>query len=631
MAAVLWTAAARANAQTIVGSVVDQTQRPVAGVLVLMLDSASNAVARALTSERGTFRVATPRAGTYRLRTMRIGYKPTTSAPIPLLAGGQVEKQVTLTGALVGLDTIRIVDRGSCKITSDAAAAATFAVWEQARTALTATALTTASRAITATTVSFDRTMDPEGRQTLQQKSNSSTAIVTQPWRTVSADSLHRAGYVIVDRNGTVTYHAPSIDALLSNVFLDDHCFRLTTDKKRANQVGIQFEPSGDRKRVAEVKGTIWVDRASSELRELEYRYTNLSQEQESVGAGGVVEFGRMLNGGWAITRWSVTMPVLEREVRSEAMGGIGVHVVGLQVTGGELTLATQASPTGRDTIWRQGSLVEMAAHRDSLANALKIADALPALARFTGVIVDSLDAPLANAQVLMLGVERAAISDAKGTFTIGDVPAGDQQVSVRRIGYAPLDTKVPFAPGASVERKLVMHRMIVLDSVVVKAQRIDLPMVEFEENRKLGLGHFLTRSDLAKRENVNLGDVLRQIPGVAVRSGRSNRAWAYTTRSDHMCVPGTQQPPTCSEANGVYFPDTFESRQGMIPKCYARIYLDDNLLTPGDPTQPFDVSTIPVTAIEAIEFYAGPAETPLRYTTRNSLCGVIVVHTRRP
>jgi hypothetical protein len=43
-----------------------------------------------------------------------------------------------------------------------------------------------------------------------------------------------------------------------------------------------------------------------------------------------------------------------------------------------------------------------------------------------------------------------------------------------------------------------------------------------------------------------------------------------------------------------------------------------------------FDINTIPVSSIEAIEFYATGAETPMKYASLNSECGVLVIHTVR-
>jgi hypothetical protein len=43
-----------------------------------------------------------------------------------------------------------------------------------------------------------------------------------------------------------------------------------------------------------------------------------------------------------------------------------------------------------------------------------------------------------------------------------------------------------------------------------------------------------------------------------------------------------------------------------------------------------FDINSIPVAQIEAIEYYASAAETPTKYSALNSQCGVLVIHTLR-
>lgn len=43
-----------------------------------------------------------------------------------------------------------------------------------------------------------------------------------------------------------------------------------------------------------------------------------------------------------------------------------------------------------------------------------------------------------------------------------------------------------------------------------------------------------------------------------------------------------------------------------------------------------FDINTVPASSVAAIDFYAGPSQTPLKYAKLNSACGVLVIHTRR-
>jgi len=47
-------------------------------------------------------------------------------------------------------------------------------------------------------------------------------------------------------------------------------------------------------------------------------------------------------------------------------------------------------------------------------------------------------------------------------------------------------------------------------------------------------------------------------------------------------------------------------------------------------PTEPFDISTIEADQLEAVEYYSGPSQLPLKYATLDSRCGVLVLWTRR-
>lgn len=781
-----WFAAA-AGAQAVRGTVVDATDHPVSGVVVMMLDSASNVATRALSNARGEFRVAAARAGTYRLRTMRIGYRPTTSDPIALLSGGESERRIVLTGAQVALDTMRVVDRSSCRVTSDSAAAATFAVWEQARTALTAAALTATGRSINATTVTYERTLDSDGRRVTKQSSNVRTDYVSQPWRAASLETLHRTGFVTVANDNSVTYQAPNIDVLLSPVFVEDHCFRLTTDRARPGMIGLAFQPAAERKTTPEIRGTLWVDRRTSELRHLEFRYTNISAEQENAGAGGTVDFARMSNGGWAINRWTIRMPVLEQVVRTQALGGTQNHLAEIQVTGGELVLATTLSARGRDTLWARPPLVLSGTVLDSVSGApvsnarvslagtgldtttdargrftlpgvlpgtytletrtteleligavsqtpvtfvdssvmlqvrapsaallasalcgrplaadagliigqvfqksdvpapkgtevlaewegkrlsartdslglfrlcavpskadvtvraiaaeaqsvpveLRMADqrfqrvALPLTAEsgasLAGTITDAQHAPIIGAEIAIPDAAKVAMSSVGGKFRLAGIPAGPHRVLVRRLGYGPLDTTLTFTARDRVDRTIVLTRVTTLDSVIVTDRATEVRLRDFEDNRKLGLGHFFTRDQLEKLSVLRVSSALSQTPGLSFMPSPGGHA---------MFPLGLHHPPPPCAGNGKPYFDCLDAHgyyhgnEGPIA-CYAKVYLDTQLINPGRPTPPFDVNSLMIDDIEAIEIYTGVGDLPMKYSGWDTKCGVIVIHTR--
>ena len=405
-AVALFTLGAPLRAQSIRGVVLDPAGNGVAGVVVLLLDSLANTTGRALSNMRGEFRLAAPAAGTFRVRTLRIGFRPITSAPIALADGREVVQRFELSGLPLSLDTVRVLAQTTCEGAGDSTMA-TYAIWEQVRAALTATQLSTAERPITATTVFYERSLDKTSRRVTGEKVAVRTAVASQPWRSYDPQLLHANGYVLSEHDST-TYLAPGIDALLSQQFLADHCFRLEASPDPAT-LGIAFEPTRDRGETPEIRGTLWLDRKSSQLRSVDFGYTNVFREQERP-AGGSMEFARLRDGGWAISRWSIRMPVISRlNVRGIRL----MFISSFRVSGGDLALAMR----GHDTLW-----------------------ARPTVA-LSGTVVDSASSRgIAGAYVTLAGTRFAAVSDSTGHFSMSAVLPGEYTAQVHTTALDRID-----------------------------------------------------------------------------------------------------------------------------------------------------------------------------------------------
>ena len=348
-----------ASAQTIRGRAVPPSDSVgIPGVVVMLLDSAGFVHARALTNERGEYRLAAALPGRYRLRTLRIGYHPTTSDAIELRTGEDLERRLDLTSNAITLDTLRVAARARCD--RFAAAAGVVPVWEQARGALTAAQLTARDRLLHARVTRTRRAHDPRTREVRSERALESAGFVTKAWGTLPADSLRRFGYVYKGADSSMTYHAPDVDALLSDDFLQDHCFRLASGPD-ATLLGVAFEPTNDRRDIPEIAGTVWLDRKSAELRSMDFRYVNLRgpRAQAASGpnaAGGGMQFVRMANAGWAISSWEIRIPLLQPLARAgaatpyEQTSMTSYAVRELVVESGLLTLVTR----GADTLWRK-------------------------------------------------------------------------------------------------------------------------------------------------------------------------------------------------------------------------------------------------------------------------------------
>ena len=394
-ACVLAVVPALLSAQTVRGVVVDQLDRPLAGVVLQLSDSTSRVFIRALTNERGEYLVKAPADGRYRIRSTRIGFRPTTTELLALTSAAEVSKRIVLTSNPVVLDPVRSVVRTSCRVLGLDSTAATFAAWEQVRAALAGAEATVESQQLSTTTLSYERTKTLGG-VTVQQSGLVSTANAGHPWHSVSADSLHKVGYVVTEPDGKGrVFHGPDLRVLGSDIFTEDHCFRIVSDDP--TRVGIAFEPTSQRRNMPEILGTVWLDRATSELREMQWQYINVARNVDETATGGAMHFARLRSGHWLISRWNIHMPFVQ------AGGGTEENVIafrGEKTLGGELISASTGA--GKDTLWLGPRMTLQGFAFDSLSKQA-----------------------LTSALVGIAGTRRSAITDSAGYFSFTNMTPG--------------------------------------------------------------------------------------------------------------------------------------------------------------------------------------------------------------
>ena len=254
----------------------------------------------------------------------------------------------------------------------------------------------------------------------------------------------------------------------------------------------------------------------------------------------------------------------------------------------------------------------------------------------FAGLVTDSTNKPIAGAEVTLPGLGKGTATNEQGAFVLRDIPAGLQRLTVRHVGYGPVETQLTFAGGQTMQRHIMMVRSTTLDSVIVTEKSTDHALDDFEANRKVGLGHFLTRAELAPQEGRSTAAVLTSLPGIKVYTMGSH-GWVTSSRHNATSIHGGGVGKLgLDKSDSLKFAPLWE--------CYAMVYLDNTpiwrgqkfttrapngqVLTTWEPL--FDINTVPVTEIEAIEYYASSAETPMKYASLNSECGVLVIHTLR-
>lgn len=294
-----------AAAQSIVGTVVEEgTDEPVSGAIVSLLDTGENPRGATLTGPDGGYEIHVPRARRYRLRIERIGYRTVHTEQFDVEPGERVVRHDAIPVEAVEISAIEVEVEDRCAIRPEAAETLAL-VWEEARKALETTRLSRAARRYDI--VRTERVLDPRTRFVREERVLDERAHGKVPFRTRPAEEIEREGWATLEGE-QVRYYGPDVGSLLSDEFLESHCFRLAA---RDDGIGLEFEPVGRGSRI-EIRGVLWIDRETARLRSLEFSYVGLPYEKMEALAEGRLEFARLDDGRWIVERWRLRAPEIE-------------------------------------------------------------------------------------------------------------------------------------------------------------------------------------------------------------------------------------------------------------------------------------------------------------------------------
>ena len=206
--------------------------------------------------------------------------------------------------------------------------------------------------------------------------------------------------------------------------------------------------------------------------------------------------------------------------------------------------------------------------------------------ARLAGTVRDGTGQVVPGAQVRLLGTPVATRSDERGAYLLAGLPAGTQEVEVRRLGYGIARGPVTLRSEQRSRLDVVLDRVATLESFNVVARR--WRYAEFEQRRKEAIdGRFLDEDEI-KKMNLNATvDYVNKLPGF---------------RAVHV---------RWGEVKIVSMSD---------PGCSPVVLVDDLPIN--------DMIQLPIpSALGAVEIYRGTAGAPPNH---RSPCGTIIFWTRR-
>jgi hypothetical protein len=411
-------------AQVVTGAVSDGASGlPVNGAFVVLEDSAGTRADAVLSNSDGAFTLEAPAAGPYRLVVELIGFQTTRTGLFAVPATGAVEQQVRLETRAVDLLGIQVEARPRCGATRLNGEVSL--LWEEARKALSLSRWGEGDGALTFEVREHLRVLDASDMTLLEEAGRAfDGAYRESPYRSLDPEALARDGYIQEDRNGELVYYAPDAEVLLSDPFLDTHCFYATESLDDPDLVGLAFRPVPGRE-LPEVRGVLWLSRATAELQSLDYTYVGTPSPTDWEAVGGQVVFARLGTGVWVVDRWRIRMP---RAAQRE--GGLG----------------------GSRPTWRLVELLERGATttRVRLGSGEVISEAT--WGSMSGIVRERGGGdPLEGVTVSIPALDRSTRTAASGVYRLADIPPGSYRLqldhpSLRILGLPPVqgDLEVP-------------------------------------------------------------------------------------------------------------------------------------------------------------------------------------------
>jgi len=231
---------------------------------------------------------------------------------------------------------------------------------------------------------------------------------------------------------------------------------------------------------------------------------------------------------------------------------------------------------------------------------------------------MDAAQKPVWDATVEAVRGTRRARTDSAGRFEFVRVPAGRNDILVRRIGYDPKTISLIVAEGETIHVDIVLtQRAQPLPTVAVEREgerSVPFRLRDFEKRRSSGVGHFLTEADLATERTKPLGEALARLPGAQVIRSMTAACLATSRGSQSF------QRMASGYCGG----------RSIGANCPVAVFVDGFPEYTGDSDDMYDLNTFRADDVAGVEFYAGASTVPREFGAPRGTCGVLVLWTKR-
>ncbi|WP_420632688.1 carboxypeptidase regulatory-like domain-containing protein [Candidatus Palauibacter sp.] len=222
---------------------------------------------------------------------------------------------------------------------------------------------------------------------------------------------------------------------------------------------------------------------------------------------------------------------------------------------------------------------------------------------RVIGQVVDGVtERPVVTAAVSVLGRTEVVETNRRGRFVLSGIPAGEHEIRVQRLGYAPLRHSVGVSRGLTTEMEIgLVPTPAEMEPIVATVTRLRRLEIKGFYERKLwgeaaGGGTFITADYIERWRPNSIGHLV------------ANLVPSIRCLGDRQCI-------LVNSRMSMGFSDR---------PCAMNVYLDGILVGTGR----VDSYALPA-EVGGIEVYKGPASLPAEFAGSDARCGAVVVWTK--
>lgn len=286
-----------------------ESESPIAGAMVVLVDSAGLPLSRDLTDAAGIARLRASAERGVRILAERIGYRTIQSIPFDVPQDGSLTIDLEVPIDPIELEELKVSIDAVCAPDPSASYPASV-IWGEVRKALERVAWTGSREEYEFDVEVYERRLGRDRQIQLEEK-NRLTVSSIRPFRTIPAEVLVEEGFIRAERGDTL-YFGPDAEVLLSDDFARTHCFQAVVDQQ-SQRIGLDFEPIDPGS--SDIAGVLWLDQESAALLDMRFHYTGPIAEAVEHPHEGQISFQQLPGGGWIVETWWIRLPVFSRRL----------------------------------------------------------------------------------------------------------------------------------------------------------------------------------------------------------------------------------------------------------------------------------------------------------------------------